>query len=165
MTYYDEIAKGYNELYKEEQIRKLSIIADLDLISSNDKLLDVGCGTAFSLDYFDVSEAVGIDPAAKLVEQYKGNHQILVGAAEKMPFENNYFDIVISITAIQNFDEIKVGLEEIKRVGKDRFILTYLKKSPNSDEIETSLKEVFNDFEIMRKEGKKDIYFAITAKE
>ena len=162
MTYYDDIAQGYDELHKEEQLKKLDIIKQLDLIEPTDVLLDVGCGTAFSLDYFDTKEAVGIDPAAKLVEQYDGPHKVLVGPAEYLPFEDRSFDVVISLTAIQNFDDIKKGLLEIKRVGKERFVLTYLKKSSKADTIELCLKEIFSDFEILVYEEEKDMIFLIT---
>ncbi len=161
MTYYDEIAKTYNELHKEEQMKKLKIILDEDLISSSDKLLDVGCGTGFSLDYFDVIESVGIDPAEKLIEQYAGKNKALVGCAENLPFENDFFDVVISITAIQNFEDIQKGLKEIKRVGKNKFGLTFLKRSIKSQLIEKLIRKTFSEFEIKIIEEDKDLIFII----
>lgn len=161
-NYYNGIADGYDELHKEEQLNKLAIISQTGIINKDDKLLDVGGGTAFSLDYFDVKSAVGIDPSEKLVEKYFGDHEVLVGPAENLPFEDSSFDIVISITAIQNFDDIKRGLEEIKRVGKDRFALTYLKKSSKAQIIEDAFKVVFSDFEILVFEEEKDMLFLIS---
>ena len=65
---------------------KFGLLEDEDLFSDVQTMLDVGCGTGFSLDYFPVADCVGIDPAEKLVEQYEGKQKILVGSAEDLPF-------------------------------------------------------------------------------
>ncbi|MGE0793321.1 MAG: class I SAM-dependent methyltransferase [Candidatus Woesearchaeota archaeon] len=161
MNYYNEIAQSYDELHKEEQLNKLQIIFDLDLVKPNDKLLDVGCGTGFSLDYFECKEAVGIDPAKKLIQQYKGKNKIIQGFAENLPFQNNEFDIVISFTAIQNFNDIEKGLNEIKRVGKNKFVLTFLKQSMKAKLIEDLIRKVFSDFNIEKIDEKKDFIFIV----
>lgn len=160
-NYYNQIAEGYDELHKEEQLKKLSVIKYSGIIHSTDLLLDVGCGTGFSLDYFVVKQSVGVEPAAKLLEQYKGVSQTIVGCAEKLPFSDNQFDVVISLTAIQNFSNVKQGLEEIRRVGKDRFALTFLKKLSKTPELEKELRSVFEKFTIEKIEEEKDYIFLI----
>lgn len=166
MNYYDEIAKGYDSLHKEEQLKKLSIIKSRNIVKKSDSLLDVGCGTGFSLDYFDIKEAVGIDPSQKLISQYKyydgANKKILKGIAEELPFKNNSFDIVISVTAIQNFDDITKALNEIKRVGKERFVLTVLKKSSKLIKFRELISVLFCDSLIEEIEEEKDIIFFIS---
>jgi ubiquinone/menaquinone biosynthesis C-methylase UbiE len=150
MNYYDKIAKSYEELYKEEQEKKLAIIKKYFEASKDDKLLDVGCGTGISTEAFDCNKT-GIDPSKKLIEiakkkaaKVKGNKtRYVVGSAEKLPFKDHSFDIVISITAIQNFDDIEKGLREIKRVGKDRFVLTFLKKSQKQKKIRQLIHSLF----------------------
>ncbi|MCA9477986.1 MAG: class I SAM-dependent methyltransferase [Nanoarchaeota archaeon] len=162
VEYYNGIASGYDELYKEEQLKKFAILlADDELFVGADTMLDVGCGTGFSLDYFPVKKATGIDPADKLVEQYTGKQTILVGAAEDLPFEDHSFDVVISMTAIQNFEDIRKGLEEIRRVGKNRFGLSYLKRSSKAEKIEDLIDEIFSEFQILRIEEEKDFIFII----
>lgn len=161
MNYYDQIADGYDELHKEEQLKKLAIIKNSGIVKVGDNLLDVGCGSGFSLDYFNVSSAVGVDPSAGLVSKYSGNQKIMVERAEQLNFEDDLFDVVISITAIQNFDCVPEGLKEIKRVGKKRFALTYLKKSSKAQEIEDLMSEIFAEFSIKRIEEEKDIIFLI----
>lgn len=162
MNYYDEIAKNYDELHKEEQLEKIKIVFDLDLVKPKDKLLDVGCGTGFSLDCFECSEAIGIDPSKKLVEQYKGKQKIIVGNGENLPFKNNGFDVVISFTAIQNFDDVEKGLKEIKRVGNNKFALTFLKKSTKAKIIEDLIRKIFSEFKIEKIEEEKDFIFIVT---
>ena len=160
--YYNALAEGYDNLYKEEQLKKINIIKSNNFVHKNDYLLDVGCGTGFSLDLFEVKKAIGIDPSKELIKQYSGEQKIILGSAENLPFDNNSFDVVISITAIQNFTDIKKGLEEILRVGKNRFVITTLKKSTKHDLIIRNINSVFNkkEFEIVEiDEGKDTIFF------
>lgn len=167
-NYYDAIASGYDELHEEEQLTKLRIIEDeltnnpelRDFINPEYKLLDVGCGSGISTRFFNVKERQGIDPSKELIKiairkDPKGRY--LVCNAEDMPFTGNEFDIVISLTAIQNFNDIEKGLEKIRRAGK-RFILTFLKKTEKKDLIESIIEKKFS---IIKKigEGKDSIYF------
>lgn len=138
MAYYDTISKGYNELHKEEQLKKLAIIKNNVKISKNTKILDIGCGTGISSE-FDCF-VVGIDPSIELLKQNKNNGKLL-GIAEALPFKDNSFDYIISVTAIHNFENINKSLNEMKRVGKDRFIFSILKKSKKFD----SIKRMIND--------------------
>ena len=140
MNYYDETAKGYNELHGEEQLKKLRIIADEIKVNPETKLLDVGCGTGLSAKVFDC-DITGIDPAEKLLEQ--APFKTIKARAESLPFKDNEFDVVIAVTSIHNFDDIDKGLKEIKRVGKDQFALTVLKKANNADKIIEKIKELF----------------------
>jgi demethylmenaquinone methyltransferase/2-methoxy-6-polyprenyl-1,4-benzoquinol methylase len=142
MGYYDEISEGYNELHKEEQLKKVKIILDKLKLKRKDKLLDVGCGTGFYLDLFDC-DVTGVDLSEKLLEQYKGEHQVILGSAESLDFPDNSFDIVMSITAIHNFENIEKGLKEIQRIGKDRFVFSVLKRSSKYELIEKLINELF----------------------
>ena len=65
-NYYDTIADSYDELYREEQFEKVSIVKKHIEIKQKYKLLDVGCGNAFYLDGFNC-ECTGIDPSEKLL--------------------------------------------------------------------------------------------------
>jgi ubiquinone/menaquinone biosynthesis C-methylase UbiE len=165
--YYDTIAKGYDELYKEEQLKKLDFIAHCinkhhelsGFIKPGYRLLDVGCGTGISTQYFDVKEKCGIDPSQTLimiaVDKYP-KIKFLVIAAEEMPFLKKEFDIVISLTAIQNFSDIEKGLLKIKDSGK-RFILTFLKLGEKRSMIESLIEKNFQV--IKRFEQEKDIVY------
>ena len=159
MNYYDEISKGYEELHKEEQLEKIKIIKKHLKIKSTDKLLDVGCGTGLTTIPWKC-KTYGIDPSKKLLERAKNKHKIIykLASAENIPFKDNFFDIVISITAIQNFNNIEKSLKEIKRVGKNTFVLSFLKKSPKKNKIDKLIKKYFKIREIINE--KKDlIYF------
>src|SRR3989344_7321908 len=145
IDYYGQIAQGYNELHREEQEKKLAIIKEFIKPKKSDKLLDVGCGSGISSQWN--CTITGIDPSNKLIDIAKKNYPkqtFLVGSAEKLPFEDKSFDIVISLTAIQNFDDIQKGLSEIKRVGKRTFALTFLKKSDKSKTILRLIEGIFD---------------------
>jgi len=156
MSYYDEISEGYEELHKEEQLKKVRLILTKLKISPNDTLLDVGCGTGLYLDMFKC-KVTGVDPAPKLIRKYKGKHKILLARAEELPFPDNSFDVVTSITAIQNFEDIESGLCEISRVGKDEFVLSALKRSSKIKEIERLIRRIFKVDEVINED--KDLIF------
>ena len=104
MTYYDEISQGYEELHKEEQLKKINLIKKYLKPNPEDKLLDVGCGTGLTTEPWSCKR-YGIDPAKKLLARAKQRDKIeyTLAPAENIPYPDNFFDIVISITAIQNF--------------------------------------------------------------
>ena len=143
MNYYDEIAKSYNELHKEEQLKKLRIIKKYLKPKIKDKLLDIGCGTGISTKW--KCKSYGIDPSIELLKLAKNKAFYIQAEAENLPFKNKSFDIIISVTAMQNFKDLKNSIKEMKRVGKKTFILTFLKKSNKKDKI---LKLIKNNFKI-----------------
>ena len=159
-NYYDSIATGYEELHKEEQLKKIEIIKKYLKVKKTDKLLDVGCGTGLTTEPWDCKR-FGIDPSKKLLERarQKGEIEYKLAPVEKIPYSDNYFDIVISITAIQNFEDVSKGLKEIKRVGKDEFVLSFLKRSSKKVVIESKIKKLFNVKEVI--EEKKDLIYFI----
>jgi len=127
--------KKYHNLRKEEQLNKTRIIfSEL----GDKKTLDVGCGTGLSSSLF--SDVMGIDPQQELLDENKYPH--VKGNAENLPFGDDEFVNVISVTAIHNFNDIEKGLEEIKRVGK-HFGLSTLKRSAKMDEIDKLIHQIF----------------------
>ena len=154
MNYYNHIAEGYEELHKEEQLTKLELIKEsLEKLKINIKqesrLLDVGCGTGISTRFWEFTNAdkIGIDPSEKLIEiaQIKDlKSQYFVESAENLSFEDSLFDFIISLTAIQNFEDIEKGLKEILRVSKNHIVLSFLKKSDKKDKILSLIKRDLN---------------------
>jgi ubiquinone/menaquinone biosynthesis C-methylase UbiE len=141
---YKYVAKSYNELHKEEQIKKLEIIKkNIEIIPP---LLDIGCGTGISTNYFNV-KSIGIDNCKEMLKE--GSKNLIYGDAEKLPFPDKSFNTVISVTSFHNFKNIEKALLEIKRVSKNNNIaLTFLKKSNKLEKFRNLVKRYFNFEEI-----------------
>ncbi|MEM4756318.1 MAG: class I SAM-dependent methyltransferase [Candidatus Woesearchaeota archaeon] len=150
-SYYNAIAKGYNALYEQEQVEKLLLIMEylptilLSYYNSKKRkaitILDIGCGTGISSriglmlqqQNIKVGKIIGIDPAKELLKQNPFPN--IVGSAEALPFQDEEFDMVISLTAAQNFSDIHQALLETNRVLKPNGIVvcSILKKSKKKD--------------------------------
>lgn len=140
MNYYNKIAKGYDELHRQEQSKKIDIIKED--IQLKGLALDIGCGTGLSSKPFN---AIGLDKSFNMLKE--GNLKRCVNAeAENIPFKNGVFNSIISLTAFHNFSDIKKVIEEIKRITKPQAIIvvSILKKSKNLDRIKMLLIKNFN---------------------
>ncbi len=154
MTYYDTIASGYSELHREEQLKKITIIKKYISFHKKWKILDVGCGPYFA-DF--PGAIIGIDPSFQLLKRAKQKIPVVLGKGELLPFRTNAFMTVVSITALQNFNDIEKGLLEMKRVAKEYVVVSVLKKSPKISLIEELIAKTFSSFKAIEEE--KDIIF------
>ncbi|MDD3178118.1 MAG: class I SAM-dependent methyltransferase [Candidatus ainarchaeum sp.] len=102
---------------------------------SNLKVLDIGCGTGFSLEYlvflgFEKNNLIGIEPSLemKAICENKGFLTKEGGFEDlsKLDLEKNYFDLIISISAFQwvltNKSEIEIK-NVCKKISKSIFSL------------------------------------------
>lgn len=101
-------------------------------LSSYSSVLDVGCGKGFMLH--DMAELMpGITVAGIDISEYAiGNAMadmrpcVRVGDARALPFNDNAFDVVISINAVHNLERDECGgaLREIERVQRKGSFIT-----------------------------------------
>ena len=100
-------------------------------LDDKSNVLDVGCGKGFLL--YEIKKLiakiniVGFDKSPYAIENSKEEikKELFVHSAEnKFPYENNFFDLVISINTLHNLKifDLKSSLEEISRVGKNGYI-------------------------------------------
>lgn len=159
MGYYDAIAPGYDELHKEEQLAKITLMLDWLRIRPEDRVLDVGCGTAFSFELLLplTPKVQGVEPAKGLITQSRYAGKITNCAAEKLPFPDRLFTVVLSVTALQNFDDPRQGLMEMRRVCSDRLAISFLKRSGRAAELRDLIRELFTVEEEI--EENKDLIF------
>ncbi len=156
MDYYSKISKSYNDLYSDEQMAKLVFISSL--INFKGLLLDVGCGTGLALNFFKV-KSVGIDNSYLMLKKAQAN--VVKANAENLPFKNNIFDTVISVTSIQNFKNPEKAVMEMKRVSTNNIVITIMKKSKKLDLIRSLIKKHFKSYKEYNQE--KDVAFVISS--
>ena len=113
----------YREGYWE---RVAQAMVDHYKLKPGDKILDVGCGKGFLLyDFTKVMpdlEIYGIDISNYAISNSKQEvrDRLQLGSATNLPYPDNYFDLVISITTLHNLHnyDLDKSLREIERVGK-----------------------------------------------
>lgn len=96
------------------------------------KILDVGCAKGFMLHDFKRLvpgiEVAGIDVSNYAISNAKPEvaEFLQVANATELPYEDNFFDLVISINTIHNLDEpgCEKALREISRVSKGSSFVT-----------------------------------------
>lgn len=98
--------------------------------ASGKKVLDLACGEGYGTNLIaDKCEHItGVDldnsTITKASEKYtKPNITFTIGNAEKLPFENNIFDLIVSYETIEHVANYKQVVSEIKRVLKSDGLL------------------------------------------
>ena len=95
-------------------------------LSTSPRILEVGCGKGFLLfDFLKVipnAKVCGIDVSEWAVEHShpKVRDRLQVGTATDLPWEDDTFDLVLSINTFHNLYnfELEPALREVERVGK-----------------------------------------------
>ncbi|MEF8822366.1 MAG: methyltransferase domain-containing protein, partial [Halovenus sp.] len=119
-TVYDRINPFiWNEEMRDEAIDWLGI-------DSDDRVLDVGCGTGFATEGLlrETEHVYGLDQSphqlSKAYEKFgkRGPVQFHMGDAERLPFADDSFDIVWSSGSIEYWPNPVDALRECRRVAK-----------------------------------------------
>ncbi|KKK98534.1 hypothetical protein LCGC14_2641770, partial [marine sediment metagenome] len=95
-------------------------------LTNDSSVLDVGCGKAFLLYELTVLlpglTVQGLDVSPYAIEHAKEEITpfLTVGKAQQLPYEDNTFDLVISITTLHNLYvyDLEKAVREIERVKK-----------------------------------------------
>lgn len=133
-------------------------------LKPNSKILDVGCGLGFPL--VEIAQRLGnscilfgVDPWGRALERVHlklktsqiKNAFPIKSVAEKLPFANNLFDLVVSNNGINNVDNLEQTLNECYRVSKSnaQFAVTL--------NLEETMIEFYNVFEnVLKSNGLHD---------
>jgi ubiquinone/menaquinone biosynthesis C-methylase UbiE len=91
--------------------------------------------------------------------QWKVN--LILADIESLPFRENIFDIIFSITSFQNLPNLTKGIKETLRVGQDKGEVRFsiLKKKLKIEQLNTLLKSLFTNLKLIQEEFLEDIIF------
>jgi ubiquinone/menaquinone biosynthesis C-methylase UbiE len=120
---------SYNPKYWSGVVKDFS---DYYNLVDSSKILDVGCAKGFMLyDFYKHNpnlDLYGIDISKYAIDNSvpEIKNKLQVANATKLPYEDNFFDLVISINTIHNLDKnkCKIALKEISRVSKKNAFIT-----------------------------------------
>lgn len=135
---YDTTAKSYDELYRDEQYSKYEVIVKKGLYpTSNDRVLDAGCGTCLFYEYLNEMELipqyyVGLDVSTGMLNLCLDKNVIsnpkvdLIQAdIEYIPFREKSFNKIYAITVLDLIEDKKNTLISIEKLLKDDGVLVY----------------------------------------
>ena len=105
---------------------------DFYKLADNVSILDIGCGKGFMLhDFKELMPAAtiaGIDVSEYAVDNAMDSVKpfLKVASAEKLPYPDKSFDLVVSINSIHNLplERLKIALREIQRVCRGNSYIT-----------------------------------------
>lgn len=135
---YNRIAKEYYNLRTKKHPQgwfyneMLEMPTTLKLLGNirGKKVLDLGCGPGIYAKILLEKKAKvkGIDISDKEIEIAKGKNPSInftVGNAEKMPYKNSEFDIVLAALVMEYFENWDKVIYEVKRVLKKRGLFVF----------------------------------------
>jgi ubiquinone/menaquinone biosynthesis C-methylase UbiE len=122
----------YDKRYREIQRRKYEAV--LANIPRTNKILDIGCGTGMLLSLLGgrAELVIGIDFSPEMLQKARRRATgapLVLADADHLPFIDGSFDVVVSITLLQNMPNPAATLREFARVLKSNgtAIITSLK--------------------------------------
>ncbi len=113
-------------------------------------VLDVGCGPGTYCAYLADAgyEVAGVDYAPAVIELAKKSFpelKFLEANGYALPFEEQSFDLVFSIGALQSLDDYKKFVSELCRTAKKAVLLSTLRRTFRSDPNDELKKQLMHD--------------------
>ena len=138
---YDSTADSYDSRYENIQEKKVEAIKEY--LKGSTRILDVGCGTGSLLEEVssDKELAVGVDFSIEMLRRARerlGDAKLILADADNLPFQDGTFDLVVSLTLLQNVPEPSKTIREMARVVETGglILVTSLEKKHKPHEIE-----------------------------
>ncbi|HYC19004.1 MAG TPA: methyltransferase domain-containing protein [Candidatus Bathyarchaeia archaeon] len=139
---WDSRAETYDTRYSFTRWTQKKLVSLLQL-RDNPYLLDLACGTGWALRYAanrtnGQGEFYGVDNSSKMIEQAQaksqscGNLHFYKSRVEALPFDDDFFDVVISSNAFHHFSNPEKALREANRALKPKGKLYILDITANN---------------------------------
>lgn len=88
---------------------------------SHPRILDIGCGTGFNIEYMQqhgYADIIGLDfsPDALMFCQSRGLARLVCGDGTLPPFQDGSFDVVTALDMIEHLEDDVIALNELSRI-------------------------------------------------
>ena len=85
------------------------------------RVLEVGCGEGLLLAAIAATEKFGTELSAQALQKTHANTpaQLSIALCERLPFADNYFDLITSVGVMEHFLDDRAANSEIRRALKD----------------------------------------------
>ena len=174
---YDSTAHFYDVRYLKIQREKFNLLFS-DFSCEDKFLLDAGCGTVLFYDFVEhllinsdkLYRLLGIDISWNMLKNFslklkkkekaiKNQINLLLSDIENLPFREDVFHVIISLTSLQNLPNIIEGIEESFRVARNNSDVKFsiLKKKIEMDDILSHIKKQVKNLELMENDDIEDI--------
>lgn len=134
--------------------------------------MDLGCGSGkyskLCSNFFD--DVYGVDISENMVYEAikKGIHNshFLQCSGERLPFKNNFFDMIISVNVLHIMNQKDKIFKEVKRIGKENCVFLVIdnidgesNQKDISNILKTFLRDVKNNYKSPRFLREKTFFF------
>lgn len=114
------------------------------------KVLEIGFGEGESFNYYNPGcQIFALEKSEEKIQKLKNknfsNIKFFKGKAEELPFEDNFFDAVVTSLVLCSVDSLEKSIEEIKRVLKSEGKLVMLEHTRSENKILGKLEDIFSD--------------------
>lgn len=132
---------------KEVQAHRKELLAQV-----NGSILELGIGTGSGLRYYPehIKEIIAIDTNEGMIKIFnkKNNSNIKVNylnmSAEKLDFDDETFDYVVSMFTLCSIPRVEAALSEIKRVLKPNGKLVFIEHGVSNNKIKRIMQKALN---------------------
>jgi ubiquinone/menaquinone biosynthesis C-methylase UbiE len=145
---YDSSAEIYDQRYHSIQLQKYEEIIKRTNNLTKKYVLDLGCGTGLLVHFLNLAIdqkpkwIVGLDLSYRMVQEAKKRNpsqSFVVADSDELPFREETFDTIISVTHLQNLPEPIKSLQEIARTSKVQttIFISILRKTWTMDKLQS----------------------------
>ena len=174
---YNSSSFFYDKRYRAIQEEKYEIVLN-NYIGNEKLILDMGCGTGLLFEHIiklilerevirinyvalDISWNMLLEFKSKIfnLKKRRFSPNLILADIECLPFRENIFFSIFSLTSFQNLPHIHKGLHELFRVSKNKaeFKFSILKKNLELELLLEILRPNIKDLKVIKEENLEDI--------